>query len=408
MRIILFHQYFLGKNDSGGSRWNQLTRYFTSDGNTTIDVIAGNIHYTTGKQIGEKIWHNKEKISEQIILYRTWTFSGYNVNFFGRLMGYFSYTFSSLLKALFLKKPDIIIVTSPPIFVGISAWILSKVKRVPFVFEVRDLWPESAIATGVLKSKYLITVLYRLEKLLYKDAQKIIVLTPAFELNINSRFPEFSHKIEIITNGADFDSVSNQKNIKNIKNKYGWLGKKVFAYFGAHGIANDLMQIIEVANIYKNDNTLLFVLVGDGMQKEMLQKKAKFYHLTNVQFIDPVPKHQVNDYIEAADICMATLKKSETFKTVYPNKVFDYLRCKKPVLVTIDGITRKLIESSKSGLYAEAGSSISLSKAVLVLKDLPSHLLYQMGENGFNYVEKYFNREVLAAKYLAIIKKEVE
>ena len=164
MRIILFHQYFLGKNDPGGSRWNQLTKYFTEDKTLTIDVMAGNIHYATGKQVGEKVWYNKEVLDSNITVHRTWTYAGYNVNFIGRLIGYFSYTLSSLWKSLFLKKPDIIIVTSPSIFVGISALILSKVKRVPFIFEVRDLWPESAIATGVLTNKYLINILYYLEK----------------------------------------------------------------------------------------------------------------------------------------------------------------------------------------------------------------------------------------------------
>ena len=159
MRVLLFHQYFLGKNDSGGSRWNELTSFFSKEDDMKIDVLAGNIHYITGKQISPNRWSNRESVNKNITLYRTWTYSGYNSNFVGRLIGYFSYTLSSLIRSLFLKKPDIIIVTSPSLFVGISAIILSKIKRVPFIFEVRDLWPESAIATGVLKSNLLINIL---------------------------------------------------------------------------------------------------------------------------------------------------------------------------------------------------------------------------------------------------------
>ena len=141
MRITLFHQYFLGKNDPGGSRWNEFTSFFSKKAGFKTEVIAGNIHYATGKKILPNTWSNTEKVDEDITLYRTWTYSGYNSNFVGRVIGYLSYTFSSLVKALFLKKPDVYIVTSPSIFVGISAIIVSKLKRVPFILEVRDLWP---------------------------------------------------------------------------------------------------------------------------------------------------------------------------------------------------------------------------------------------------------------------------
>lgn len=408
MKIILFHQYFLGKNDPGGSRWNKFVEYFSQkDESIEIDIIAGNIHYATGMQMGASAWQNEENLSKNITLYRTWTYAGYNKNFFGRLMGYFSYTFSSLVKALFLKKADIIIVTSPPLFIGVSALLLSKIKRIPFIFEVRDLWPESAIATGVLKSKYLISILYHLEKMLYKHAKKIIVLTPAFEKDIVARFPEYKHKISIITNGADFDMLIDSSRATMIRNKYAWKNKKVFAYFGAHGLANDLMQIIEIANVYRNNDNILFVLVGDGMQKSSLKEKAKDYNLSNIQFIDSVSKQEVNDYIVACDVCMAILKKTDTFKTVYPNKVFDYMRCKKPVLVTIDGITRVLMEESQCGLYAKPEDMNDLKQTIQIFENLSSRALKTMGENGFVYVKKYFDREKLSAEYFSIIKKEM-
>ncbi len=409
MRLILFHQYFLGKNDPGGSRWNQFVKYFTKeDENITIDIMAGNIHYLTGEQIGEKVWYNKEFLSKNVTLHRTWTYSGYNTSFFGRLIGYFSYTVSSLFKSIFLKKADMIIVTSPSLFVGISALVLSKLKRIPFIFEVRDLWPESAIATGVLHNKYLISILYGLEKMLYRHAKRIIVLTPAFQTDIAARFPVYKHKISIITNGADFDMASDNDCGKSIRDKYGWGDKKVFAYFGAHGVANDLMQIIEIANVYRNNDNILFVLVGDGMQKKSLKEKAKEYQLSNIQFIDSVPKFLVNDYINASDICMAILKKTDTFKTIYPNKVFDYMRCKKPVLVTIDGITRALIEEAKCGLYARPEDVDALKEAVSLFKEMPIDELETMGESGFHYVQRYFDRAKLASEYLTIIKKEVD
>ena len=404
MKIILFHQYFLGKNDPGGSRWNQLTKYFTKDGSSTIDVMAGNIHYATGKQVGEKVWYNKEQIDDNITVHRTWTYAGYNTNFLGRLIGYFSYMFSALWHSVFLTKPDVIIVTSPSLFVGVSALILSKMKRVPFIFEVRDLWPESAIATGVLTNKYLINILYYLEKKLYKHAKKIVVLTPAFKKDIQNRFPDYLDKIEIVTNAADFDLMKPDKKNNWVRKEYSWGDKKVFAYFGTHGLANDLMQVVEVARRLKDNHKVLFVLIGDGMQKPLLKEKVKEYGLENVQFIDSISKDKVGDFINASDVCMAILKKTDTFKTVYPNKVFDYMSCKKPSLVTIDGITRELIEDAQCGYYAEPEDAESFYQTVLKFLTTSEEDILAMGESGYTYVKKHFDRNVLADKYMSIVK----
>lgn len=407
MRITLFHQYFLGKNDPGGSRWNEFTSFFSKKAGFIVDVIAGNIHYATGNKILPKTWSNTELVDKDITLHRTWTYSGYNSNFIGRVIGYLSYTFSSLIKAFFLKKPDIYIVTSPSIFVGISAIIISKVKRVPFIFEVRDLWPESAVATGVLNNKILLNILYWLEYRLYKYSRKIVVLTPAFKDNIENRYPEFIGKIEIITNGADFSIMSTSSKKEEIRNKFNWKNKKVFAYFGAHGVANDLMQVVEIANKMKDNDDILFVLIGDGMQKDMLKSKAKEYMLKNIQFIDSVPKHDVVDYINAVDICMAILKKTDTFKTVYPNKVFDYMSCKKTVLVTIDGITRRLIENSNCGLYSEPENIDEFQINIKKLLSKNEEELKKLGENGFDFVKENFDREKLAERYIKTIKEAV-
>ncbi len=407
MKIILFHQYFLGKNDPGGSRWNELTNYFSKKEHLKINVLAGNIHYATGKQILPNTWSNKEKIDGNITLYRTWTYSGYNSSFIGRVVGYLSYTFSSLVKSLGLEKPNVIIITSPSIFVGISAITLSKIKNIPFILEVRDLWPESAITTGVLNNRTLLNILYWLEYRLYKYSEKIVVLTPAFKENIEKRFPEFTGKIEIITNGADFSIMDSSDKATSIREQYGWGEKKVYAYFGAHGVANDLMQVVEAAKHMQKYDDIHFVLIGDGMQKEALTAKAAEYGLQNIQFIDSIPKTEVVDYIKAIDVGMAILKKTDTFKTVYPNKVFDYMSCKKPVLVTIDGITRTLIEKADCGIYSEPENVEAFEEAILSFGKMNNDELETLGENGFEYVKEHFDREKLAEKYIDVLKKVV-
>lgn len=403
MKILLFHQYFLTANEPGGSRWGQLTQFWTEDKNIQVQVVSGTIHYATGKSITGGKAFAREKISNRLSVFRTWTYSGYNANFLGRLIGYLSFMTSSVLRALFLPRPDVVVCTSPPLFIGVSCLVYCFLRRVPFVFEVRDLWPDSAIAAGVVSNRHLLAILYWLEKVLYHKAAHIVVLTPAFRDDIIRRFPQTKTKISVITNSPDFDLIPARLDGPAIRGKHGWDGKKVYGYFGAHGVANDLDQIVDIALKLKDRRDLHFVLVGDGMKKDTLKKRVASLSLTNVEFIDSVAKDDVFHYIDACDVCMATLKKSDVFKTVYPNKVFDYMACKKPSLVTIDGITRELVEGPGAGFYSEPENERSLQTVVEKMAGMSPQELKQMGDRGFEFATANFNRKTLAEKYLQIL-----
>jgi glycosyltransferase involved in cell wall biosynthesis len=208
MNILLIHQVFLGQNDGGGSRFNEMTRIWTENGDTNITVLAGMVHYASGKkdETYKGKFTFKEQLNDHLKVVRCYVSESYNVNFLGRLWGYFSFVFSSVYAGLFTttEKYDVILVTSPPLFVGITAYILSKIKRIPFVFEIRDLWPESAIDTGVLQNKWIIRFAYWFENFIYKRATLINVLTPAFRdklIDVKGVPPE---KIILIPNAADF------------------------------------------------------------------------------------------------------------------------------------------------------------------------------------------------------------
>ena len=207
MNILLIHQYFLEKDDAGGSRWNEMTRMWSEQGHN-ITVLAGMVHYSSGEKRDK--YKGKytaiDDYSEGVTVIRSHVSESYNVNFLGRLWGYFSFVFSSIYAGLFKTKSkfDVIIVTSPPLFVGITAYILSLFTRVPFVFEVRDLWPESAIDTGVLKNRVIIKLAYWFEAFIYKKARLINVLTPAFEETLLTKKGVPREKLIMIPNAADF------------------------------------------------------------------------------------------------------------------------------------------------------------------------------------------------------------
>lgn len=412
MKILLIHQYFLEKGDGGGSRFNEMTQVWANQGHD-ITVLSGMVHYATGKKpkkyIGKFIY-NDNQFYPNVDVIRCHVSESYNVSFIGRLWAYFSFVFSSIYAGLFKTKGkfDVILVTSPPLFVGITAYVLSKLKRKPFVFEIRDLWPESAIDTGVLKSKLIIKFAYWFEKFIYKKASLINVLTPAFRDKLINDKKVPAEKVIFIPNAADFtlaEKIQKNFNAQEYKKELNLQDKFVITYVGAHGVANHLIQLIDAAEHLKDTN-VVFQLIGAGMQKEMLVAEKKKRGLDNVIFIDSVSKEEVFKYILSSDAGASVLKKVDTFKTIYSNKTFDYMSCKKPILLAIDGVSRTLIEKAECGVYVEPEDANSIAKGVRQLLSQEKEL-ERIGTNGYNYAKLHFDREVLAKRYIERIKESL-
>jgi glycosyltransferase involved in cell wall biosynthesis len=409
MRVLLIHQYFLEQNDGGGSRWNEMARMWALQGHN-LTVLSGMVHYNAGLK-SEK-YKGKYVVNDvypegNIRVIRSHVSESYNTNFLGRLWGYFSFVFSSIYAGIFYAKDkyDVIIVTSPPLFVGITAYLLSKIKNIPFVFEVRDLWPESAIDTGVVRNRFIIKLAFWFESFVYKKADLINVLTPAFkEALLKKGVPE--NKIILIPNAGDFELVNSVRKDFDpaLFRKKHQIKDNTFiiTYVGAHGVANHLDQILDVAYILQNQN-LVFWLIGDGMEKNRLKLKAKQMGLSNVTFFDSVSKMEVFKYIMASDMGASVLKKADAFKTVYSNKTFDYMSCKKPILMVIDGVSRKLVEEADAGVFVEPENVEDFcEKILLYLKDRDR--VIRQGLNGYNYAINNFDRTILANKYIEFIK----
>jgi len=414
MKILLIHQYFLEKDDGGGSRFNEMTKTWSELGHE-ITVLAGMMHANgTEKRQEYKGKYFVKKQHNKVEVVRCHVSESYNSSFLGRLWGYFSFVFSSIYAGLFKisGKYDVILVTSPPLFVGITAYVLSLLKRTPFIFEVRDLWPESAIDTGVLTNKAIISLAYWFESFIYKKAELINVLTPAFRDKLIQNKGIKKEKVIFIPNAADF-SLSD-KILKSsfdrvaFRKQQDFDDKKVIIYVGAHGVANHLIQVIETADLIKAEMPeVLFLLIGGGMQKEMLMKKAKEMSLNNVQFIDSVPKTEVFKYILAADFGSSVLKKVDTFKTIYSNKTFDYMACKRPIFMLIDGVSRELVEEAKCGVYVEPENTKEYAKRIQEMLATSAEHQKQMGNAGYKFAKANFDREVLAKNYLIYLSRIV-
>lgn len=412
MNILLIHQYFLEKNDGGGSRFNEMTQQWVKEGHS-VTVLAGMVHYNTGKK-SERYkgkYFYKDEYSKGVTVWRCHVSEAYNVSFLGRLWAYFSFVFSSIWAGLFKVKGkhDVIVVTSPPLFVGITAYVLSIFKRKPFIFEVRDLWPESAIDTGVLTNGLIIKFAYWFESFIYKKAKYINVLTPAFRDKIINDKGVDKDKVEYIPNAADFtlsDTLLQEFDAKGFKEELGFKDKFVITYVGAHGVANHLIQVVDAAEKLKDTN-VIFQLIGSGMDKPNLIKAVHDRQLGNVVFRDPVPKKVVFKYILASDMGASVLKNVDTFKTIYSNKTFDYMSCKIPILMAIDGVSRELVEIANCGIYIEPENSNDYNDKIRSIISQAELSRVEMGQSGYDYAKSHFDRTVLANKYLKLIQKAV-
>ncbi len=410
MHILLVHQYFLeggAAGQAGGSRWNEMSRFFAERGHR-VTVLAGTVHYATGKTDPKYQGHLvvKEHEGPGVTVLRCHVSEAYNVSFLGRAWGYLSFTLSCVYASLRIRRPDVLICTSPPLTVGLTGWALRRrFPGLPMIFEVRDLWPESAIETGVLSNRHLIRLGYFLERLSYRESTWINVLTPAFYDVMLARKHIRKDRLSMLPNAADLGIFRPGPRENWVREQYGIGDRFLVIYTGAVGAANEVGQFVDAAREFTDDRAR-FMIIGDGMQRPMLEQRARESGLNNVIFTGFRPKREVVDMCAAADVCCAVLKRVDTFKTVYPNKVFDYMAAARTVLVAIDGVARRLVEDARCGRFVEPERPAELAATLKELQADPE-LRRRMGENGRRYVQEHFDREQIAGKYIRMIEEEV-
>ena len=339
-----------------------------------MTVVAGTLNYATGAVApGTHGWITR-RVEDGILVLRCHVPTTYNTGHAGRMWAFFGFTLTATAAALRAARPDVIIATSPPLTTAITGWLAALRHRVPWVFEIRDLWPESAVTTGVLSERGLLTrLLYRLERFACTRATKINVLTPAFAIDLKRRGLAADDKISFVPNGADLEAFVPEPRDNECRRQRGWTGRFVALYAGAHGRANALMQLVDAAESLRGQPDVLIVSVGDGPERSACERAARERGLTNIQFIGAVPKAEMPSLVNGADVGLAVLQNNPTFKTVYPNKVFDYMACARPVVVAIDGIARQLVcEDAEAGLYVTPEDGPALAAAILRLRDDPA------------------------------------
>ncbi len=400
MHILLIHQAFAALDEPGGTRHHELARGLVQRGHQ-VTIIASRVSYLTGSAGAGSANPPPASDTSQpgITILYAYTYSALHKSFVHRVISFFSFMISSFLLGLKIRQVDLVWGTSPPIFQGLTAWALARCKRVPFLFEVRDLWPAFAIGVGVLRNPFLIRLSEWLERFLYRCASQVLVNSPGFIEHVQQRG---AHQVALVPNGADPGMFDPAADGAEFRRAHRLEGKFIALYAGAHGLSNDLGVLLQAAQRLSGQPQIVIVLLGDGKDKLTLQEQAARLELTNLVFITPVPKRAMNTALAASDACIAILKPIPLYATVYPNKVFDYMAAGRPVLLAIDGVIRQVVEDAQAGLFIPPGDAEKMAQAIQWMADHPAEAS-TMGARGRQAIEQHFNRTELADKLALLL-----
>ncbi len=400
MHVLLIHQAFAAIDEPGGTRHHEFARSLVTHGHQ-VTVITGTRSYMLDAPTvpASRVGRTIDPYGVEIVRCRT--YESWHRSFFRRLVSFFSFMVSSSWAGLWVRHVDVVWGTSPPMFQTAGAWALARFKGVGFLLEIRDLWPEFAVAAGVLRQPVLIRLSKWLERFLYRRADQLVVNSPGFVGPVRDAGAAV---VEVIPNGVDPDMFDPAENGAAFRQEHGLEGKFVVLYAGAHGLSNDLDLVLRAAREMGDQSEVVFVLIGDGKEKPRLMQAAAHEGLAQVRFLPPLPKNEIHRALAAADACLAVLKPLQAYKTTYPNKVFDYMAAGKPVLLAIDGAIRDVVEAAGAGLFVAPGEAQALTAAVRKLQADPE-LGRQMGARGRREVEVSFSRAALALQMEVALKR---
>ena len=399
MHILLIHEAFAALDEPGGTRHHEMARYLAGRGHR-VTVITSPVSYLTGLPRGRRIpWKDHQESEPGITVLHAYTYPALHRSFVHRVFSFFSFMASSFFIGLRVKEVDLVWGTSPPIFQGATAWALARLKGVPFLFEVRDLWPAFAVAVGVLRHQLLIRASEWLERFLYRHSDQVVVNSPGFIAHVQERG---ASQVAMVPNGSDTAMFDPLADGRPFRQAHGLGNQFIALYAGAHGLSNDLGVVLEAAARLADQPEIAIVLVGAGKEKPALVARAQAMGLANIHFLEPLPKTEMPEALAAADACIAILKPIQMYRTVYPNKVFDYMAAGRPVVLAIDGVIRDVVEQAGAGIAVPPGDALALAEAIRSLAADPQKGR-QMGMAGRRCVEERFDRALLAGKLVEIM-----
>jgi glycosyltransferase involved in cell wall biosynthesis len=409
VKILYVSQYFPPEMGAPAARAAELAHHWAEAGHE-VSILTGFPNHPTGVVPAE--WRPRlrrltyhEKI-DGVNVSRTWLWPLPNRKAHERMRNYASFFISAALRGLTLPRPDVIIGTSPQLLVALAGWWLGFARGVPFVFEVRDLWPESLTAVGVGNENSLLHHgLAAIARFLYERSDRIVVVTSAFKNHLIERWRVPAEKISIVENGVETDLFAPQQQAANgaLRKTLGAEGRFLVCYAGTLGMAHGLETLLDAAaRLRREDPNVMFLLIGEGAEKERIKALAQSQGLDNVRFLDQQPRETIPAFISASDVCLVLLKKTDVFKTVIPTKLLEFMSCARPVIVGVDGQARQIVEEAGTGIVIEPENADALAQAIQKLAANPA-LGVDLGNRGREYIVRNLSRRETAEKYIHIL-----
>jgi glycosyltransferase involved in cell wall biosynthesis len=404
MRILYLSQYFPPEAGATQTRAFEMARAWVRLGHQ-VTMLCEFPNHPSG--IIPPDYHHQfiqRDSLEGIDVLRVWVKASPEKTFRNRMLFYLTFMANATLAGLFYARDryDLVYASSPPLFTGAAGLALSYSRRLPLVFEVRDLWPESAVALGELRNPGFIRLAEKLELACYRRAGKIVVVTAGIQQRLQDR-TNLADKIILVPNGANIDDFSyDPQRRQEWRDRLGWQDRFIAIYAGIFGIAQGLETILQAAERLREHAHIAFLLVGAGPQRQQIERLAAELALPNLCILPEQPREAMPGLLSAADLALAPLRNIDLFKGAVPSKIFDAWACQRPVVLSIDGEARQVVQRAGGGQFVPPEDPSALAQAVLFLSQHPE-ICQQMGTAGRNFTAQFYSRPALAEELIRVL-----
>jgi len=398
MRVLLIAQYFPPEIGAAASRWGDYVDILVQRGHK-VTVLCGMPNYPQGKRFDgyNNLWVKREKKSSNLRIIRSAVWANDRKSTFKMLGNYLSFAFSGVMNAIKIRNVDLIILSSPPLFVGIIGMILSSIRKYKMLLDVRDIWPESVVVLGGMKSKWLIKLGRLLESKVYRSASGYIFPVPGFQKYFKSHHPlQMKKPMFNLMNGVHEDFLVKTKETQLASQK-----DFTVLYSGNMGMAQGLEVVLEAASQLK-DYPIQFKLIGDGVCKTSLIQMAKSMGLSNMTFLDSISREALISEMHNASVCLVPLKNNPLFRNAIPSKIFEIMACKKPVILGVEGEAAGIIQQYNCGTVVSPENPLELKNIILKYYESKDLIIFH-GNNGVRAVTEHLRKDVLLSTFLKCV-----
>lgn len=403
MRILFLTHNFPPETNALASRTYEHAKLWVKMGHQVEVVTCAPNHPKGQLYSGYRNALFQRERMDGIDVVRVWTFLAANEGIVLRSLNYLSFLLSGALQSIRLQHPDVVVSSSPQMFSGLIGYPVSRLKRAPWVLEIRDLWPESIVAVGALRRGFVVRVLEAVERFAYRRADHIVSVTTSFLTHFES-LRVARDKVSVVTNGADLELFAGPVRDTALASELGLAGKFVAAYVGTHGMAHALSTVLQAADRLRDRDDIRFLLVGSGAEQTSLREQRDAMKLSNVVMLDQQPRSRMPAIWGLAGASIVHLRKTPLFCTVIPSKIFEAMAMGVPILLGVEGEAAAIVINAKAGLLFEPENAQALAAAVSQLADDREQAKH-FGESGRSAARERFDRRTLAAGYLKLLEQ---